>query len=155
MIRSNFAINLDEALHQDRSSLSSIQGILQSVSKEDDQGEAVAEFLSKRQCLIISARDSSTDMRPRRRLGSVRARKLVQQPVRRRTETLLVLLRTATHLDRKLWERWTANARSQRQKTNFGKLWDCAKILSTRPIWAQYSKDALLNGFGSFEVCSQ
>jgi len=84
-IGSHFAINLDETLHQDSIGLSVVQGVLEAVSQEDDQGKAVALF-----------------MRPRRRLRGIGARELVQQPVRRRTEAFLMLLRTTTHLDLKL-----------------------------------------------------
>ncbi len=45
-IRSDLAINLDEALHHDRSGLTAVERILEAVSEEDDQGEAVARFLS-------------------------------------------------------------------------------------------------------------
>jgi hypothetical protein len=45
-IGADFAIDLDETLHQDSIRLTAVQGILQAVSKEDDQGKAVACFLS-------------------------------------------------------------------------------------------------------------
>lgn len=45
MIGANFAINLDQALSKDSSCLSAVQRILQTVSEEDDQGQAVAGFL--------------------------------------------------------------------------------------------------------------
>lgn len=45
-IRPDFAINLDEALHQNRNGLSVVQGVLEAVSEEDDQGETVTLFLA-------------------------------------------------------------------------------------------------------------
>jgi hypothetical protein len=49
-IGSHFAINLDETLHQDSIGLSVVQGVLEAVSQEDDQGKAVALFLSTETC---------------------------------------------------------------------------------------------------------
>lgn len=48
-ISADLAINLDETLHQNRSRLTVVQRVLQAVSKEDDQGEAVASFLPSSQ----------------------------------------------------------------------------------------------------------
>lgn len=52
-VGSDLAIDLDEALHQDGHGLTVVQGVLETISKEDDQGEAVTGFLVTR--LAISA----------------------------------------------------------------------------------------------------
>jgi hypothetical protein len=44
-VGSDLAIDLDEALHQDGSRLAVVQGVLEAVSKEDNQRKAVAGFL--------------------------------------------------------------------------------------------------------------
>lgn len=44
-VGSDFAIDLDEALHQDGHGLTVVQGVLETISQENDQGEAVAGFL--------------------------------------------------------------------------------------------------------------
>jgi hypothetical protein len=44
-VRSNLAINLDETLHHDSSGLTAVERILEAVSEEDDQREAVTSFL--------------------------------------------------------------------------------------------------------------
>jgi hypothetical protein len=46
---SDFAIDFDQSLHHDSSRLAAIEGILQTVSKEDNQREAVTSFLFPRQ----------------------------------------------------------------------------------------------------------
>lgn len=44
-ISANFAIDLDQALHKDGSGLATVQGILEAVSDEDNQRQAVTGFL--------------------------------------------------------------------------------------------------------------
>ena len=44
-VGSDLAINFDEALHDNGLGFSTVEGILQAVSDEDDQGEAVAGFV--------------------------------------------------------------------------------------------------------------
>lgn len=44
-ISANFAIDLDQALHENGSGLAAIEGILQAVSDEDNQRQAVTGFL--------------------------------------------------------------------------------------------------------------
>jgi hypothetical protein len=76
-IGSDLAVDLDKSLHQDGLDLTVVEGILEAVSDEDDQGHAVAELV-----------------RTSRGLGSVGAGQLVKQPVRGGAEALLVLLAT-------------------------------------------------------------
>ena len=42
---SNFAVDFDEALHDDLLDLAAIEGILQAISDEDDERKAVAELV--------------------------------------------------------------------------------------------------------------
>lgn len=45
MISSNLAVDLDQALHEDGSGLAAVQGILEAVTNEDNQRQAVTGFL--------------------------------------------------------------------------------------------------------------
>lgn len=74
-VGADLAVNLDQALHEDGLGLAVVEGILEAVADEDDQGQAVAELV-----------------RTGRGLGSVGAGQFVQQPVRGGAEALLVLL---------------------------------------------------------------
>jgi len=47
-IGSNFSIDLDQALHDDLLDLAAIEGILEAVADEDDEGEAIAELVRTR-----------------------------------------------------------------------------------------------------------
>ena len=58
MISADFAIDLDQTLSKDSSCLSAVQRILQTVSDEDDQWQAVAGFLLT---LLVFVRVSMTD----------------------------------------------------------------------------------------------
>ncbi|KAL2291659.1 hypothetical protein FJTKL_11881 [Diaporthe vaccinii] len=74
-VGADLAVDLDQALHQDRLDLTAIEGVLEAVADEDDEGQAVASLV-----------------RTGGGLGGVGAGQLVQQPVLGRTEALLVLL---------------------------------------------------------------
>lgn len=74
-VGADLAVDLDEALHQDGLGLAVVEGVLEAVAEEDDEGQALP--------LLV---------RTGRRLGRVDTRQLVQQPVRGRAEALLVLL---------------------------------------------------------------
>lgn len=74
-VGADLAINLDQALHQDRLDLAAIEGVLEAVADEDDEGQAVASLV-----------------RTSGGLGGVGAGQLVQQPVLGRAQALLVLL---------------------------------------------------------------
>lgn len=74
-VGADLVVDLDEALHHDGLGLAVVEGILESVSDEDDQGHAVAELV-----------------RTGRGLGGVGTGQLVKQPVRGGAEALLVLL---------------------------------------------------------------
>ena len=74
-VGADLAIDLDEALHEDRPGFAVVERILQAVADEDDQGKALAELV-----------------RTSRRAGSVGTGQFVQQPVRGGAEALLVLL---------------------------------------------------------------
>jgi len=76
-IGADLAVNLDEALHEDGPRLAVVQGILKAVADEDNEGKALS--------LLVRAG---------RGLGSVGTRKLVEKPVGRGAQALLVLLTT-------------------------------------------------------------
>ena len=80
-VGADLAVDLDEALHQDGPGLAVVERILEAVADEDDQGHALAEL-----------------MRTGRRARGIDARQLVEKPVRRRAEALLVLLTVAHEL---------------------------------------------------------
>lgn len=44
-IGADFAVDLDQALHEDGLGLAVVQGILETIADEDDQGQAVAELV--------------------------------------------------------------------------------------------------------------
>lgn len=75
LVGADLAVDLDQALLQDGLGLAVVQGILEAVADEDNQGHAVAQLV-----------------RTGRGLGGVGAGELVQQPVRGGTKALLVLL---------------------------------------------------------------
>jgi len=81
-VGSDLAVDLDKALHHDGPGLAMVESILQAVTDEDDQWQAVPSLV-----------------RAGRGLGRVGTRKLVEEPVRRRTKAVLMLLRTTTHVD--------------------------------------------------------
>lgn len=74
-VGADLAVNLDEALHEDRLDLTGIEGVLQAVSQEDDEGQRVAKLVGTG-----------------RSLGGIGTGELVEKPVRGRAEALLVLL---------------------------------------------------------------
>lgn len=75
LVGADLAVDLDQALLQDGLGLAVVQGILEAVADEDDEGHAVAQLV-----------------RTGRGLGGVGAGELVEQPVRGGTKALLVLL---------------------------------------------------------------
>lgn len=74
-VSADLAVDLDETLHHDRLGLAAIESVLETVADEDDQGQTVAELVGTG-----------------RGLGSIGSGHFVQEPVRGRTEALLVLL---------------------------------------------------------------
>jgi hypothetical protein len=50
-VGADLAVDLDETLHQDGPGLAVVEGILQAVADEDDQGHAVAELVRTGRCL--------------------------------------------------------------------------------------------------------
>lgn len=74
-VGADLAVDLDEALHEDGPRLAVVQGILQAVADEDDEGKALS--------LLV---------RTGRGLGGVATGKLVEKPVRGGAQALLVLL---------------------------------------------------------------
>lgn len=74
-VGADLAIDLDETLHEDRLGLAVVQGVLEAVADEDDQGHAVAVLV-----------------RTGRGLGGVDTGQLVQEPVGGGAKALLVLL---------------------------------------------------------------
>jgi hypothetical protein len=71
---SDFAIDLDEALHDDLLDFTAIEGVLETVSDEDNERKAVTELV-----------------RAGGRMRSICTRELVEKPVRWRAQALLVL----------------------------------------------------------------
>jgi hypothetical protein len=100
-VGSHLAIDLDETLHEDSHRLAAIEGVLETIAKEDYQGEAVSSFLLRKLSVLWQVIETSdfAHMRAWRCLRRIGTGKLVEKPVRWRTETLLMFLRTATHLD--------------------------------------------------------
>jgi hypothetical protein len=74
-VSADLAVDLDQALHHDSLGLTAVQGVLETVADEDDQGQAVTELV-----------------RTGGGLGSIGSGHFVQEPVRGRTKALLVLL---------------------------------------------------------------
>lgn len=74
-VGADLAVNLDETLHQDALGLTVVEGVLETVAQEDDEGQAFS--------LLVGTG---------RRLGSVDTRELVEKPVRGGAKALLVLL---------------------------------------------------------------
>lgn len=74
-VGADLAVDLDQALHEDGLGLAVVEGILEAVADEHDQGHAVAELV-----------------RTGRGLGSVGSGQLVQEPVGGGAKALLVLL---------------------------------------------------------------
>ena len=75
LVGADLAVDLDQALHQDGPGLAVVQGVLEAVADEDDQGQAVASLVGTGGGL-----------------GSIGTGQLVQEPVLGRAEALLVLL---------------------------------------------------------------
>jgi hypothetical protein len=80
-IGADLAVNLDEALHKDGPCLAEVQGILEAVADEDNEGKALS--------LLVRTGGG---------LGGVGTRKLVEKPVGRGAQALLVLLTTRQKL---------------------------------------------------------
>jgi hypothetical protein len=74
-VGSDFAIDLDESLHDNSPGLSVVKSILESVADEDDQGHAFTELV-----------------RTGRWARSVYSGEFVEEPVRWRAKALLMLL---------------------------------------------------------------
>ena len=74
-VGADLAIDLDEALHENRLGLAVVERILEAVADEDDQRHTLAEFV-----------------RTSRRARGIHAGQFVQQPVGRCAQALLVLL---------------------------------------------------------------
>ena len=47
-VGADFAVNLDEALHEDGLGLAGVEGIFEAIAEEDDQGHAVTELVRTR-----------------------------------------------------------------------------------------------------------
>jgi len=80
-VGADLAVNLDQTLHHDGLDLATVQGVLETVTDEDNQRKAVPELV-----------------RTGGGLGRVGSGHFVQEPVRGRTEALLVLS-GAAHFD--------------------------------------------------------
>lgn len=74
-VGADLAVDLDQTLHQDGLGLAVVQGVLEAVAHEDDQGQTVASLVGTG-----------------RGLGSVGTGQLVQEPVLGSAKALLVLL---------------------------------------------------------------
>lgn len=85
-VGADLAVNLDQALHHDGLGLAVVEGILETVADEDDQGHAVTELV-----------------RTGRRLGGIETGQLVQQPVGGGAKALLVLLAVREKVSRRVF----------------------------------------------------
>lgn len=74
-VGADLVVDLDQALHDDGLGLAVVEGVLQAVTDEDDQGETVASLVGTG-----------------RGLRSVATGQFIQEPVLGRAEALLVLL---------------------------------------------------------------
>lgn len=74
-VGADLVVDLDEALHHDGAGLAVVEGVLEAVAQEDDQGQAVAQLV-----------------RTGRGARGVGSRQLVEKPVGGRAKALLVLL---------------------------------------------------------------
>lgn len=74
-VGADLVVDLDQALHDNGLGLAVVEGVLQAVTDEDDQGKTVASLVGTG-----------------RGLGSVATGQLVQEPVLGRAKALLVLL---------------------------------------------------------------
>lgn len=74
-VGADLVVDLDQALHDDGLGLAVVEGVLEAVADEDDQGKAVASLVGTGG-----------------RLGSIATGQLVQQPVLGGAKALLVLL---------------------------------------------------------------
>jgi len=81
-IGSDLAINLDQALHDNSLSFACVESILETIADEDDEGHAVAKLV-----------------RTWRWFWSIGTRQFVKEPMRWRTQALLVFLWSASHLE--------------------------------------------------------
>lgn len=62
-IGADLAINLDEALHQDSIGLTAVESILETISEENDQGQAIAGFLIPKSAFAFTSRGQLCDER--------------------------------------------------------------------------------------------
>lgn len=81
-ISADFSVDLDETLHEDGVGLTRVKGILQTVTNEDDERQAISQLV-----------------RTGRWARSIGTGQFVQEPVRWRTQALLMLLWSTAHDD--------------------------------------------------------
>lgn len=86
-VSADLAVDLDQTLHEDGLGLAVVQGVLETVAHEDDEGQAVASLVGTS-----------------RGLGSVGTGQLVQEPVLGSAKALLVLLSCNTRF-KSVWKR--------------------------------------------------
>lgn len=79
-ISAHFTVNLDETLHENGSHLASVEGVLQTVTQENNKGKRLPELMGTR-----------------RRTRSVGTGELVKHPVLRRSDALQMLLGSTSH----------------------------------------------------------
>lgn len=93
-VGAHFAVDLDKTLHKDRLDFASIEGVLQTISEEDDEGQRIAELVRTGRSLggVCTLNTPSQSIELDITAAMLLTRKLVKEPVRWRAETLLVLL---------------------------------------------------------------
>lgn len=106
-VGADLVVDLDQALHDNGLGLAVVEGVLQAVADEDDQGEAVASLVGTG-----------------RGLGSVATGQFVQQPVLGGAKALLVLLSCSLGMTVSIviigvWSRVTESERLLSQNRKF------------------------------------
>lgn len=106
-VGADLAVDLDQALHDNGLGLTSVERILEAVADEDDEGHAVAELVGTGGCPVKSVLVCEKTL-PNvgffvaggrwYLLGGIGAGEFVQEPVRWRRKTGLVLLRSSSHV---------------------------------------------------------
>ena len=98
-VGANLAVNLDVALHHDALGFAVVEGILVTVADEEKQRQAVAGLVRTWPEVSVSTNwRLALSQLNSRSLWRVGTRELVEQPVRWRTQAVLMLLWTTTHV---------------------------------------------------------
>lgn len=97
-VGADLSIDLDVALHHNALGLAVVEGILEAVADEDDQGQAVPGLVRAGAEAQLVLHEKLEHLLNSRCLGRIGTGKFVKQPVRGRTQAVLMLLRSTSHL---------------------------------------------------------